>query len=242
LRPAWLRVFRQAWILSLVLFLALGALRAYGLFGPVGARMSIMLGFFLMWFLPIIFLTRSGRLAIGLKRVEHPRWWLWAIVLGVASSLLVFGVGYVLYGHGADNWSVSLLNSWALDSTMLQLPHTELFLIYTVPAILFSPVGEELFFRGIVHESVRERWGQGPATVVNAAAFSGVHTLHHGLSWDGSGWHVLLGSGLLWILLIFGLGLLFTECRRRSGSIWPAVVAHAAFNLVTNVCIFWALL
>jgi membrane protease YdiL (CAAX protease family) len=242
LRPTWRRVFRTAWILSLVLFLALAALRAYGLFGPASARMSVMLGFFSMWFLPFVFLTPAGRLAIGLKRVDHPRWWLLAILIGIGSSVAVFGLGYVLYGHGPDNWSVSILNSWAIDSTMLQLPRPELFLIYTGPAILFSPVGEELFFRGIVHESVVERWGQRLATLVNAVAFAGVHALHHGLTWDGAGLHFALGSGLLWLVLILGLSWLFTECRRRSGSIWPAVAAHATFNLVTSACIFWVLL
>jgi membrane protease YdiL (CAAX protease family) len=241
LRSPWSSLFRQAWVLSLTLFLILAGVRAYGLFGPTSARMLILLGFFAMWLLPFIFLTRSGRLAIGLRRPVNPRWLLWGLLIGLGSSLVVFGVGYLLFGHGKDDWSVSILNSWAIDSGMLGLGRTELFLMFTMPAILFSPIGEEFFFRGLVHESVRLRWGQGLATVANAMAFGGVHTLHHGLSWDGAGLHFALVSGVLWAILIVGLSLLFTECRRRSGSIWPAVVAHAAFNLVTNVCIFWLL-
>jgi membrane protease YdiL (CAAX protease family) len=240
LRSPWQRLFRQAWVLSLTLFLILAGLRAYGLFGPTSARMLIMLGFFAMWFVPFVFLTRSGRLAVGLRRPQNPRWLLRGLLVGLGSSLLVFGLGYVLFGRGTDNWSVSILNSWALDADMRQLGRMELFLMFTVPAILFSPIGEEFFFRGVVHESVRQRWGQGLATLANAAAFGGVHLLHHGLSWDG-GLHFALVSGVLWALLIVSLSLLFTECRRRSGSIWPAVAAHAAFNLVTNVCIFWLL-
>lgn len=242
LRPTWLHLFRQAWVLSLALFLVFAGVRAYGLFGPLSTRMMVMLGFLGMWFVPFVFLTRTGRLAMGLRRVENPRWLLGGLLLGLGSSLVVFGLGFVLFGHGTDDWSVSILNSWGLDSAMLGLPRLELFLMFTIPAILFSPIGEEFFFRGVVHESVRERWGQGLATMANAAAFAGVHTLHHGLSWDGAGLRIALGSGLLWVLLIVGLSLLFTECRRRSGSIWPAVVAHAAFNLATNGCIFWLLI
>ncbi len=242
LRSVWQRIFRQAWILTLVLFVVSGGLRAYGLFGPVSARMLVMLNFFLMWFLPFIFLSQAGRCTMGLKRVERPIWWLWGLLFGAGSSLIVFGVGYGLYGHGQENWYVSILNSWAMDKTMLQLPRIQLFLIYTLPAILFSPVGEEFFFRGMVHEAIREHWGSGVATAINVLAFGGVHILHYGLNWDDRGLHFTVVSGTLWILLMMGASWLFTLCRQRSGSIWPAVMAHATFNLVMNVSIFWALL
>ena len=242
LRPAWQHIFRRAWILNLILFIVLGGLRAYGLFGPQSVRLLIMLNFFLMWFLPFIFFTQSGRHAMGLTRVERPIWLLWGSLLGIGGSLIIFAVGYGLYGHSTENWYVGILNSWAIDSTMLQLPRIQLFLIYTLPAILFSPIGEEFFFRGMIHESVKVHWGQRAATAVNAIAFGGVHILHYGSSWDSAGLHFSLVSGTLWILLIMGLSWLFTQCRQRSGSIWPAVVAHSTFNLVMNVSIFWALL
>jgi membrane protease YdiL (CAAX protease family) len=242
LRPAWQRIFRQGWVLNLLLFILLGGLRAYGLFGPPSARMLIMLNFFLMWLLPFIFFTQPGRSALGVKKIERPIGLLWGAVLGIGGALIIFAVGYGLYGHGAANWYISIRDSWAIDSTLLQLPRIQLFLIYTVPAMIFSPVGEEFFFRGMIHESAKELGGQRTATVVNALAFAGVHVLHHGLSWDGAGLHFLLVSGSLWILLMLGMSWLFTQCRERSGSIWPAIVAHLMFNLVMNVTIFGVLL
>jgi len=242
LRPAWQRALRRTWLLNIILFIALGALRAYGLFGPVAARMLVLLGFFLMWLLPFIFFTRSGRSAMGLMKTERPLWLLWGALLGLAGSFVVFVVGYWLYGNGPGNWYVSIRDSWSIDATMVQLPRLQLFLIYTIPAILFSPVGEEFFFRGMIHESVREQWGPGTATVVNALAFGAVHALHHGLSWDGAALRFSPVSGGLWILLMMGLSWLFTQCRQRSGSIWPAVLAHALFNLGMNLWIFWTLL
>ena len=52
----------------------------------------------------------------------------------------------------------------------------------------------------------------------------------------------LLGPAGARMLVMVGLSWLFTLCRQRSGSIWPAVAAHSAFNLVMNVCIFGALM
>jgi hypothetical protein len=75
--------------LNLILFIVLGGLRAYGLFGPLSVRMLIMLNFFLMWFLPFIFFTQSGRHAMGLKKVERPLWWLWGLLLVIRIQHIV---------------------------------------------------------------------------------------------------------------------------------------------------------
>ena len=225
-----------------MLFVALGGVRAHGVFGPSSARVLLVFSVFLMWFLPFIFFTKKGRQAMGLKKVEHPRWLVWGLFLGMGASLIVFGIGWVLYGRGADNWYVSVLASFSIGAVQTQIPRFVLFLLYTLPAMIFSPIGEEFFFRGMLHESVKEQWGATVATLVNAIAFGGIHLLHHGLRWDSKGVHLLLGSGLLWVGLMMGLSWLFTVCRQRSDSIWPAVVAHAGFNLVMNLTIFWVLL
>jgi membrane protease YdiL (CAAX protease family) len=238
LRPIWKSVFGKAWIACLVLFLALAGLRAYGLLGPADARMAVMLNFFLMWFLPLIFFTRTGRFTIGLKNPDRRIWLVWGPLLGILGAVLVFAVGYGLFGAGPDNWYVSIMNSWAVDSSMRELPRGMLFLIYTLPAVIFSPVGEEFFFRGMIHASVGEQWGQRAAALINATAFAAVHLLHHGIRWNGGGLDISWGSGFMWFLLMMGLSWIFTQCLRRGASIWPAVAAHAAFNLTMNIIIF----
>ncbi|MBN2385520.1 MAG: CPBP family intramembrane metalloprotease [Anaerolineales bacterium] len=238
LTPVWERIFRRAWVLTLVLFLALGGLRVYGLWGPEGAALLVMVTFLLMWFLPFIFFTQEGRQAAGIRKPKRPLWLLWGLLAGWAAALVVFGLGLLLFGKGPDNWYVSVLASWRIDATMLELPAYALFLIYTLPAILFSPLGEEFFFRGLVHVSVEEKWGQRAGVLVSALAFAGIHLFHHGLLLEAGGVRFSALSGILWFLLMAWLSWVFSLLRQRSGSLWPAVAAHAAFNLVMNITIF----
>jgi membrane protease YdiL (CAAX protease family) len=242
LRPIWARTFRRAWILNLVLFFILSGIRCYGLFGPTDARMLVMLSFFLMWFLPFIFYSKAGRKTIGISRIQHAQWLLWGTIIAALASLIVFFIGYELYGFGADNWFISLRDSVEIDETLLQLPRLQLFWIYTIPAMLFSPIGEELYFRGMIHSSIEKHKGAWAATAVNAAAFGAVHLLHHGFRWTSAGLQFAGVSGWLWFVLMLALSWFFTQCRLKSGSIWPAAAAHAIFNLITNVTIFWVLL
>jgi membrane protease YdiL (CAAX protease family) len=170
--------------------------------------------------------------------VEKKAWILWGILLGLAGGFAVYALGYLLFGNGENNWYVSLLNSYQIEGSMRAMGMSTLFLIFTAPAILFSPAGEEFFFRGMIHESAREAGAPGGAALWNALAFAGAHLLHHGIFREGAGLRILPVSGLIWFLLMMGLSWVFTECRERSGSIWPAVLAHGAFNLSMNVAIF----
>ncbi len=242
LRPLFQRIFQQAWILNLILFLALGCLRGYGLLGPSSARMLIMLNFLVMGFLPFIFFSKAGRQTMGIKKADRPVWLLWGPLLGLGGALIIFAIGYGLYGTGLNNWYISIRNSWAIEAGMYQMPAMLLFVTYTIPALLFSPIGEEFFFRGMIHEGIQGPWGSKLALAGNALAFGSVHLLHHGITWDTGGLHILWVSGLLWVILMVGMSWVFTLCRMRSGSIWAGVLAHLAFNLGMNVTIFGFLL
>ncbi len=238
LRPFWQRIVGRAWVLSVILFVALASVRAYGLFGPVSARMLIMVGFFAMWFVPIIFLSKSGRRTIGLTKVAKPIWLLWAPLMGAAASLTIFGIGYLLYGDSSNNWYVSILNSWNIDESMMGMGRMTLFFMFAIPAMIFSPIGEEMFFRGVVYESFKEKWGPRIAMTANTLAFAAVHGLHHGF--QPGNFHLV--SGLLWVTLIAGVVWMFTLCRRKGGSIWPAVLCHAAYNVTMAATVIFVLL
>jgi len=158
LRPIWARIFRRAWFLNLVLFLILAGIRCWGLFGPTETRMLVMLNFLLMWCFPFVFYSRSGRRAVGLIRIHDFRWLYRGMFIAALASLIIFFIGYELYGLGADNWYISLRDSFDIDAVLKQLPRLKLFLLYTIPAMLFSPVGEEFFFRGMTLPRLRSGW------------------------------------------------------------------------------------
>jgi membrane protease YdiL (CAAX protease family) len=200
--------------------------------------MIIMVGFFAMWFVPIVFLSKAGRRTIGLTKVKKPIWLLWAPLMGAAASFAIFGIGYLLFGDTSDNWYVSIQNSWNIDDSMMGMDRMTLFALFAIPSMIFSPIGEEIFFRGMVHESFKEKGGPRIALAANTLAFAAVHGMHHGF--QPGNFHLV--SGLLWVTLIAGVAWMFTLCRQKGGSIWPAVLCHAAFNVTMTATVFWALL
>ena len=79
---------------------------------------------------------------------------------------------------------------------------------------VWTPVAEEVFFRGFILRGLINRWGFAPALVVSAVVFSALH----------------LAPALL--LPVFVTGLLLGFLYQRTGSLWPCIAVHAAQNLV----------
>lgn len=86
-----------------------------------------------------------------------------------------------------------------------------LVLTFVFLAVL-TPVGEELFFRGVITNALLRH---GP--VIGVLASSVVFALFHGIN-------LALPSALV-------VGIIAAELMRRSGSIWPAVLVHTVNNL-----------
>jgi uncharacterized protein len=80
-----------------------------------------------------------------------------------------------------------------------------------VMAIL-APVAEETVFRGLLYGWVAGRWGSIAAWLVSSLLFAAAHVepAH--------------------AILVLPLGLWFGWLRRRTGSLWPSLVAHMANN------------
>jgi membrane protease YdiL (CAAX protease family) len=101
-------------------------------------------------------------------------------------------------------------------------------------AAIVSPVGEEFFFRGLFHYSLKSVSSNAIATCANSFAFASVHLLVHGVSRDAAGLHVRVGSGLVWLVVVIEMAWVLTISRLRSGSLWPANLARSAGTLVTT--------
>ena len=224
LRPFWNRIFPGAWLYSVVLFAVLAAMRTYAMLGPAKAAPLFLCQFLLMWLSPFVLLTRTGRREIGICAAARPAWLLWGPLMGALAAAVIIAIGFGLYGFGSDNWVVTIRDTYR--EIAIPLGKWPAFAVLTLGSGIVSPVGEEFFFRGLFHFSVKRAAGNGTATLANAFAFGSVHLLHHGIWRDAAGVHLRLGSGLMMVLVMMGLSWVLTVCRLRSGSLWPAVLAH----------------
>lgn len=222
---------------ALVLTLATISARAAAMLGPGNLRFLLPLMCIVMAALPWILLSPRGRRQIGIKRTAKPRFYAIGMAAGVFGAALCFGLGMLLFGHSADNWFVSIAGSYRPQAPP-GLSQLQLHLFFTVPACLFSPIGEEIFFRGFLQRVLEQHFSKRTSTAAEAGLFALVHLCHHGIAASATGFRFLPLSGALWVGLMFGLSLAFAWLRKRSDSVLPAIASHAAFNATMNAFIF----
>lgn len=234
----------SAFILGLVLFVILAAFRIYGYLGSENFQgQTLMIGFMLMWLVPVFFLTSYGREQIGFGQRRSIKWIFLALICGAALASACHYLGLALYDKGEQNWFVSVAFTYQSDERLALLERNVAFALFTLPAVVASPVGEELFFRGFLEQSKRNHWSPFAGSCLSAALFASIHLLHHGIYRNFSGEiEILPTSGAIWFALMFGTSLVFSYLRQYGRSIWTAVFAHASFNLTMNTYIFYSLL
>lgn len=94
-------------------------------------------------------------------------------------------------------------------------------LIYTV--VVVAPVAEEVFFRGLLLRSVKNRWGSVVAVVVSVLAFAPLHLADGGF----------LSSGqIVLVAAISTLGLAFAITAEVTGRLGASIIAHVIVNAI----------
>lgn len=154
----------------------------------------------------------------------------WAAREGVAARLgwnpgavntrsFVWGVvGILALSHGVEAWLRTLglgpsPVAVQLSLSLRDLPVGKVVLVGIALAGI-APLGEELFFRGVLQRGLRRTLGRGGAWVAASALFG----LAHG--------ELALGLGA------FALGLALGWIFDRAGSLWLPLGAHAVNNTV----------
>lgn len=92
--------------------------------------------------------------------------------------------------------------------------------LFGVAAALIAPLGEEIVFRGYWLERLRGWWGSAVAISISSLLFAVAHT-----------WSASEGATVL-VIQTLVMGGLLAWLRIASGSVWPAVCAHATNNAV----------
>lgn len=148
--------------------------------------------------------------SIGLKPVSV-RWLLIGAGFGVLGWFASVAVGEIYFrifgdlGNPRPDFADAVGRSSSLELVLLALAASTL-----------VPFAEELLYRGVLYTYLR-RWGIVVAIAGSAAAFG----VGHGIS------VVTLSTA--------AVGVLCALAYELSGSLWPAVAAHAAMNATVSV-------
>ena len=243
LRSFWQNKFGFNWKLGLFLILIVCIPRfilvlnanASGNYGYIGLIMLVSA------IVPFIFLSKYGRTKIGISRPKNYSWLFIAFALGILASLILYVIGHVLYAGSFENWYVYIGKSYKIPPGISSHDKTILFTVMVLTGMTFSPIGEELFFRGIVHSSFAQSIGDKKASIVDSASFAITHISHFGLVYVNYQWNLYPVPMIIWVLSMFLVSLLFFLCKKRSGSLAGAILAHAGFNAGMIYCIFFLL-
>jgi membrane protease YdiL (CAAX protease family) len=155
--------------------------------------------------------------ALGFRRTQS-RWY--------AKAGLVVAVGIAL--SGINTLVIQTLLGEAPSNPQLQVIAPDGFswiglIGMTLIAGGLVPIAEEITFRSVLYRWLRERIGFWPGIVISSALFGVLH-------------------GVLFLAPVLSLlGALFAWLYERSGSIWPAIVAHGLFNTVMVVGVYVSL-
>ncbi len=155
---------------------------------------------------------------LGFVRPRHGGFFLLALAIGVLAPLL-------------GGWLTQLLSQGhAVTQDIRQLggeTPMALRIALAIAVTTLGPLVEEVLFRGALLSAFLQRWRTGVAVLLSTLLFVLVHLPGMHYQWYG------LPDLLLLALALSGL-------RLASGSIWPAVLAHAANNLLAVMAWFLA--
>lgn len=207
-----------------------------------GSYQLVSLVFLAMAVVPWVRLRREGRRAIGLVRPR--RWWWMPVtpIAGAAACFTLVAIATAAWGSTPSNPFAYIAATYStVPSPLSADDRIVYFVVFAVIGMTFSPIGEELLYRGVAQEGLATRLGQTRAALVEATAFALVHLAHFGIVYLDGRWSLLPLPAAFWVVAMFGAALLFLAWRRITGSIWGAVLAHAGFNLGMTAAIFFAL-
>jgi membrane protease YdiL (CAAX protease family) len=154
----------------------------------------------------VLMLARGPGLA-GRLALRRPHAWGRALLLALGALVVVYAVGALLspfLDAGGDQ---------GLTPKHWEPRHAGAYAANFLVIAGLAPIVEELTFRGLGFHLLR-RFGEWTAIVCVGIAFGLVHGLVEGLP----------------ILVVFGVCLAFL--RSRTGSVYPGMLAHAAFNAI----------
>lgn len=248
--------FGIAWSIALVIYLTGGLVDSPVLFEVPGVMTLTLAGVLLavgyMW-APALgniltrLVTREGWRASKLQPRLRRGWpyWLAAIFLPAVLTIIGAVVYYLLFPQHFDP-ELSVLQSMLGESAgLLPVPLWTFVLVQIVQGILISPIvnglftfGEEFGWRGYLQPKLMPLGGR--LTMLLMGVIWGVWHWpiiamghNYGFDYPGAPWTGLLA--MVWFTLVVGTFLGWATLR--GGSVWPAVLGHAAVNGIAGLAV-----
>lgn len=104
-------------------------------------------------------------------------------------------------------------------------------IVYLGFITLWAGFGEEIFYRGYMHGTLRRYRGVAFAAIVSALFFAVRHGTQLALLWPDYPW----AAATVWVLFSFLVGLYLSVVYQRSGSLYLPITVHYVFNLIPFV-------
>ena len=233
-RSFWHRLFPDPWILGILLILLFGVPRFLMVMhaSMTGNSRGVAMIFTLMIFAPLLFYSKTGRQRLWNISMMRPLPLFLGFIFGGISAGLLFLLFKSIYGLEIRNAFVyigSTTTSGSREAVYL--------IIYLAISMTFSPIGEELFYRGVVHDSFSEQLGDRTGAVIDSLAFALTHLAHFGLVHYRGEWQLFRIPALIWVSGMFLVSLFFNYMRRTTDSVLGAILAHAGFNFVMGIIV-----
>ena len=241
LKPFWTRFFGFNWKFGLVLILAFCIPRFFlvlnaNITGSYGSIAGVMI---ISAIAPFLFLTKLGLKRAAITKPAGITWLPVAFLAGILFSFALYFLGDFLYSDTYSNWYKYIGKSYNIPAEISLKDKNIYFVIFAFTGMIFSPFGEELFFRGIVHSAFAKSVGELKASIIDSTAFALTHISHFGLVFLMNQWKFLTIPAFIWVISMFLAGIIFFYFRKKCGSVWGAIVCHAGFNLGMTYCIFY---
>jgi uncharacterized protein len=157
--------------------------------------------------------------ALGLRRINLGMLGWFVVVVGFIVAMFVMNIVFSKLMH-FDEKQVGVV-----EQAMADMRAQPLLYAMSLPGIMiFTPIVEELIFRGaLFHSLLTTRLGMSGTVVVTSAL-----------------WAIIHATTAPWVAVgvIFMMGLVLGILLLRFGSLWVTIVCHATWNLMTSLVIF----
>ena len=157
-------------------------------------------------------LFRRAHLAefFGLRWTE----WKWIFAIIPVFLIGIFTCAAILKASGWHNLIQSNFSSGLQDAVQLMMTSRDipLLIALTISAVIIAPLAEEIIFRGYIYPVAKRYSEKWFAALFSAMLFGVVH------------------MNLLGLPMLILIGLALVVIYEKTGSIWPCILCHMAFN------------